>query len=752
MQKRMGKPSSRLDQIISDTIVVGSMVVIGVLILLFSFKTEASYTYEANQALIDLTGASGTTSLVASDDGVSNAFALGFTFDYYGQAFTQARVATNGCLHFKTSGTFCNDYTPDPLSGQHTYTMYPFWTDLIRDNGSKVLAKSFSDKTVFGWYGMREYNRSGSDNSFEVILWANDTFEFRYGGLDVSTHDVLIGETGSGAAQAYQYLFHDECGTGTTNSSNCVNTDWNATSFNTALENGGSLYGLGSGNAVDCSDALNDASCSGYASAYLTQQCDLTQLYSETCPFYWEAYDDQQCADDSQYAPFCAGYTQEDSVAFFNEEENYGYAQEDMWYDEEFDEWLDPNDPCYENRCEGFTDSDWYALDTEQFGQEQVDEWFGTDITFGDDGMVDFESTPMTSYEEVDVLMDVWDTEQEQYELVTYDVLPMDATIIAHELIIIEELQHEEIHEEVEREELEVMEEAEERFEEELAETEEIIEEQQIAEEREERVAEEEQEREEEREEEHFEDELFAEEENSPNEEKSSVRVSALSVVANTIRTATNSISTVRRSSAGTYSSSANGSYTNSSSNSAASSSSSGVSTSSSPSRSDQIASSTMQNNRVLSMSSGGTGNVSVFVTPMPTVDDSPQMVMAEVQVQDMQGEIDTAVSGVMTASEADQVADKIIAQNIEAQKEQAEQEQEETGEYGDQSTLVAYLGYVPSFDAYKIMSVPRAQTWYEPRAIYEGVAINDNTQAFYGLSGASLTTLSNMISMQPNL
>tara|TARA_R110000744_G_scaffold64390_1_gene132465 strand:- start:87 stop:566 length:480 start_codon:yes stop_codon:yes gene_type:complete len=159
-----------------------------------------------------------------------------------------------------------------------------------------------------------------------------------------------------------------------------------------------------------------------------------------------------------------------------------------------------------------------------------------------------------------------------------------------------------------------------------------------------------------------------------------------------------------------------------------------------------------MQNNRVLSMSSGGTGNVSVFVTPMPTVDDSPQMVMAEVQVQDMQGEIDTAVSGVMTASEADQVADKIIAQNIESQKEQAEQEQEETGEYGDQSTLVAYLGYVPSFDAYKIMSVPRAQTWYEPRAIYEGVAINDNTQAFYGLSGASLTTLSNMISMQPNL
>ena len=46
-------------------------------------------------------------------------------------------------LHFKTSGSYCNDYTPDPLAGQHTYTLYPFWTDLIRDNGSVLLARNF---------------------------------------------------------------------------------------------------------------------------------------------------------------------------------------------------------------------------------------------------------------------------------------------------------------------------------------------------------------------------------------------------------------------------------------------------------------------------------------------------------------------------------------------------------------------------------------------------------------------------------
>ena len=134
---------------------------------------------------------------------------------------------------------YCGDYTPDPLP-QYTNTLFPFWTDLIRDNQSKMLAKNFSDKAVFGWYDMKEYNRK-SDNSFEVVLWNNNTFEFRYGALDIIKHDVLIGEQGS-SSQYYQYLFHDECNTGTTNvAGTCVNSNWNNTASNTLLENGGSF-------------------------------------------------------------------------------------------------------------------------------------------------------------------------------------------------------------------------------------------------------------------------------------------------------------------------------------------------------------------------------------------------------------------------------------------------------------------------------------------------------------------------------
>ena len=35
-----------------------------------------------------------------SDDGISPAIDLSFNFTFYGSTFSQARMATNGCLHF----------------------------------------------------------------------------------------------------------------------------------------------------------------------------------------------------------------------------------------------------------------------------------------------------------------------------------------------------------------------------------------------------------------------------------------------------------------------------------------------------------------------------------------------------------------------------------------------------------------------------------------------------------------------------
>ena len=112
-----------------------------VVIGLFSSSLLSQYTYEANQPLYDLhdnaNNFQGELAYEVVDDGISPAIDLSFNFTFYGSTFSQARMATNGCLHFGDSGSYCNDYTPDPLNGQHTYTLFPFWTDLIRDNNSR---------------------------------------------------------------------------------------------------------------------------------------------------------------------------------------------------------------------------------------------------------------------------------------------------------------------------------------------------------------------------------------------------------------------------------------------------------------------------------------------------------------------------------------------------------------------------------------------------------------------------------------
>ena len=734
---------------------------------LFSLNLYSNYIYEGNQSLIDLTNQSGTTNLKSGDDQVSAAFNLGFTFKFYGEEFTQARMATNGCLHFKTSGAFCNDYTADPIASQYTYTLLPFWTDLIRDNDSSMLAKSFDEKTVFGWYNMQEYANSGSDNSFEVILWRNSNFDFRYGALDIINHDVSIGEVGSGSSQVYQYLFHDECNTGSTNLGNCVNTNWNDTSANNLLENGGSLFGSGTGNSVDCSNALNDSSCSGYADAYQTQQCDINQLYNESCPLYWEAYDDQQCDQDPQYAPFCRGYSQQDSVAFFNEETDYGFSEEDMWYDEEFDEWLDPNDPCYQNNCADFTDADWYELDVEQFGQEQVDDWMGSDISFSDDGMINFETTLITSYDDVDVMMDVWDVGQEQMhhhpdEILLEEFLFQENFLVedyrepetfiefnnAEELEEWFEDETNENFEERPEEEFVLEDEPEEEFIEEIFEEEAVEEIFEAIEERmvEAEIEEERIEREEVAEEfeENFVEEFQLVEREETTGKSLLTRKLALSVISSAVNTANQSVS-------GTNSGNSVHATGNSiaSGNAVSSSSNSGFSTSSSPSISDQFASATAQTNQVLDMSSMSVSDTS-FSSTTVEIETTAEITIASAITETTQDQMDTSIASVN--SESNTTVKKIVAQNLQTAQKQVAAQQEETGEYGSENAIIAVMGFLPGFNNYKAVYIPQKEFWYKPKNIYTNNNLSDNTAAFYGLAGQSIKTLTELKKMQPTL
>ena len=169
---------------------------------------------------------------------------------------------------------------------------------------------------------------------------------------------------------------------------------------------------------------------------------------------------------------------------------------------------------------------------------------------------------------------------------------------------------------------------------------------------------------------------------------------------------------------------------------------SSPMSITSSPSISDQIASSQAQTNTVLQ---------SINLVPMPAVGNTPSMMMAEVQVTTMENQIESMTSTMVTASEADQIAEQIVASNIRAQQEQSQQQEQESGRYDTQgqANLLAYMNYLPGFDTYQNMSIPQPTEWYEPRAIYTDVTIDDNYVGYGIMIGNNINTLSGMVSEQ---
>ena len=710
--------------------------------LLFSSflpSQEVTAVYSADKPIWDLRNFSGATDMSAQDDGTSQVFDLGFDFTFFGEPFNQAYMASNGCLilgQLATGNNWeknCTQYEPSEAPNTN-YTMYPFWTDLIMGGNSSMLAMQVDNKVIFGWYEMWEYYRD-SKNTFELWLYPNNSYEARYSELDIKDHDVFIGIQGN-ENERETYYFHDKCFTGQVNSKECVSQDWNDTAINFDLENNGSIL---VGEALDCSDPLVDPSC----------------------PYYWEAYDDQQCDLDPQYGPFCRGYTQEDSVAYFDEEQvDYGFNEEDLWYDEEFDEWLDPNDPCYQNNCVDFTDADWYALDAEQFGQEQVDEWFGSDIQFDETGMVDFETTTITSYDDVDMIMNEWDAQQVQarQEEELLDEFLFQETFLVEdysepdtfiELETVDQLEEWFEEETTMEEELANLESPEEEFIEEIFE-EDVVEE--IFEDIEERMAEAEIEEQLEREEapEEFEENFVEEFQMAEREEatgKSSItRELALSVISSAVTTAQNSISGTT---AGSFSDVTSSSSSDTSGSSAANS---GISTSNSPSMSDQIASASVQTNQLLDMSFNSSVDTSMSSVAVEVETVSTSLSVDTTTTQTIQNEIDVSVSTGNTASEADIVADKILAQNIQAAQEDVQTQQEETGEYGAEDTIIAYMGFVPDFSSYRLVTLPQKELWYEPKSIYANNMLADNLEGFYQMAGQSLNTLSQMKELQPNL
>ena len=418
-----------------------------------------------------------------------------------------------------------------------------------------------------------------------------------------------------------------------------------------------------------------------------------------------------ECLIDADFSELCDVYDltnsfeSDDFLYGVDEDIIFGYDEDEMFYG-------------YNMGEDEFTDTSTIVLGV--VGDRGSFDYNDGDIFITDD--IDFDSFIDVNLED-DTLFIHLDSE---YDIEFLDPLPDLEEIDFLEIVEIEEeefIQHfEEVQERMEEDFLVFMEE--EISEEEFVEVvEEFFNEEEAIEEEEEAL-----------------DEAIEEITPGEIEEEQEERGATRRNIVSTRNLVSNLVSTVVR---GSYSSSNNiTNNNNNNSNNSVNVSRSSAANVNSPTVSNQVAANQVQTNTVLQ---------SITIMPMPGVDNTPSAAMAEVQVTTMENQIESVTSSVMTASEADQVADQIVAQNIQSQQEENQRSQNESGEYNSQgqANLLAFMGYSSGFNNYQQMDIPDGSNWYESKIIYANVILDDNIAGYYNLVGTNLDQQANLIQTQ---
>ena len=666
-----------------------------IFLLLFSISAQANtpvFTTGTDPILnIQNTG----TALNLNDDAVSSMQNLGFDFNYYGNTYSQARVAMNGFVTFNSNFNVYNqrNYLSEviPASG-FDFTVFALWSDFIdknNNNGSPYVGTygdAGSRYWVAGWYNVNEY-RNNNLSSFEAILYeTTNVIEFRYDKINVSNHDITIGLQGNN--EAVTYLRYE---------------DNNSTTFNRADD-----WSLTTGTIID--ESFTN----------LSSECLIDSDFSELCQVYDLDNEFENGFDDEEYLrgsglsdAMLLGYDDEEEFYGFNDEETYtgtsvfftgadsrdgGGTDYDGTISDSYFEFDNRDTIEYEDFNNNFDihlDGDFTLLGSEEGTLSLIEIDIG-----GPENLLDLPP--------IDILPEIRLTEEEFVELAQH----MDEHFDFED-----EMDREQFEEQFEdfEEQQEQREEIEEQYEEEMLEEEEEILDESI-------------------------DEISPEEVEEDRPERSERR---RQLVRNNINTTNRTTSNIVNSSISSGQTSQNVNSGGSSSSAVVSSRGGGVSVSNSPSISAQISSAQVQTNTVLQ---------SIEVIPMPSMDNTPSTVMAEVQVTTMDNQIQSVTSSVMTSSEADQIAEEVVASNIRAQQETSQAQQEQSGEYDSQgqSNLIAYMNYVPNFSDYSQADIPDQTNWYQPTQIYADAMLRDNGEAYGNLVNSSLNTLYTIMDSQP--
>ena len=160
---------------------------------------------------------------------------------------------------------------------------------------------------------------------------------------------------------------------------------------------------------------------------------------------------------------------------------------------------------------------------------------------------------------------------------------------------------------------------------------------------------------------------------------------------------------------------------------------------------SNQIAAEQNQTNTVLQ-------SINIIPMDMGGGIANTQIAAVEITTVDLETQIASISTEVMSISEAQSLQESVIQSNLADIQEQSQEVQEETGEYSVdlQNRLIEIIGFVPNFSSY-MTQLPDNQNWYQDNYLVENITLLDNNEALTSLIGYSSQQHSAMSSQSNN-
>lgn len=171
--------------------------------------------------LIDLDELGATAVAMTNCGGECGSITLpsGFAFPYFGQRQSAINVSIHGFVAFEELDDFSSYYFTGDCIGGHLWSapelaIAPYWGDFSFEeadsgiywaDGTDLLGRRYA---VIEWRSVTHFWEEGIA-TFQLVLWDDGTFDFRYGpmiGDDVNGESGAIGHFDDDAYDAYELL------------------------------------------------------------------------------------------------------------------------------------------------------------------------------------------------------------------------------------------------------------------------------------------------------------------------------------------------------------------------------------------------------------------------------------------------------------------------------------------------------------------------------------------------------------------